>query len=413
MTAGSSFFVYGLSILTGPLLARSLGPSGRGDLAAVVVPTQLFAWLLTFGLPAATAYYAHSHQRRALNMTAWLTSVLVGLPLVAIAWPLVPRFLHEHDPATVGWFRWFLLSGLLILPQYACLDYLNGRGMNLRFNALRNVSLLSYSLSIFVLAIAGQLSLVSALKAAFFCNVAGAVVAFTFARGWPTGGFERSTAKLQASYGMRVAVGQLAQVVVGRLDQFVMVGLVASDQLGLYAVAVTAAGVSGAVGSGLALSLFPHVRNAPSTEARRAALGRALRWMGLISVSLAAAAAVSANWILPLLFGEGFRGALAPLWVLLPGQICYDLANVVSVGLQADGRPGASSRGLSLAAVLTVVGVAVAVSPWGIVGAAAVTTFSQAAYLAYVSRAIRRPHRQAELRLQADDQAVDGALVSA
>jgi O-antigen/teichoic acid export membrane protein len=402
LSSGSSLFVYGLSVLTGPLLGRALGPSGRGDLAAVMVPTQLFAWLATFGIPAATAYYARSHSRRELNMSAWVFTIVFGIPAVAIAWPFVPRFLADHDPVTITWFRLFLVSGLLILPQYSCLDYLNGRGKTIRFNALRHLSLLGYSACVIVLSLIGQLTLSSALKAGFICNVAGAAIAFSWAWGWPGRGFRFATLKQQLDYGWRVALGQVAQMVVGRLDQFVMVGLVDSRELGLYAVAVTAAGVSGAIGSGMALAVFPHVREAADAAARRQTLARGLRWIGMTSVGLGAVTALSAPWVIPMLFGGGFRGSLAPLWVLIPGQVCYDLANLISVALQAEGRPGASSRGLTLAALVTAGGIGFAVGQWGIVGAAAVTTASQAAYLLYVGLAVRRPAKGARLGPDAD-----------
>jgi hypothetical protein len=41
--------------------------------------------------------------------------------------------------------------------------------------------------------------------------------------------------------------------------------------------------------------------------------------------------------------------------------------------------------------VITAVGIGFAVGKWGIVGAAAVTTASQVAYLLYVALAVRRP----------------------
>ncbi|MFN0089370.1 MAG: oligosaccharide flippase family protein, partial [Acidimicrobiales bacterium] len=394
ISAGSSFGVYGLSVLTGPLLGRALGPAGRGDLAAVVVPTQLLAWILTFGIPAASAYYAPTHKRRELNMGAWVFALLVGAPLAAVAWPLVPRYLQGHDPVTIDFFRAGLVAGLLILPQYACLDCLNGRGRNLRFNALRHLALVSYSLCVLVLAATDRLTLRSALTAWLVSNLFGAAAAFSYGWGWPTGGFRLATLRAQLRYGSRVAFGQAAQMVMGRLDQFMMVGLVSPTQLGLYAVAVTAAGVSGAIGSGLALAVFPHVRNAATVEERRATLQRSLRWVAVASLSLGTLVGVSAPWVLTFLFGPEFSGSLTPLWILLPGQFCYDLANLLSSSLQAQGRPGSASRGLALAAAITAVGLLLAVRPYGIVGAAAVTTFSQFAFLCYVAAASKRSERR-------------------
>ncbi len=396
LTAGSQLFVYGLSLLTGPMLARALDADGRGDLAAVLVATQLFGWVATFGIPAATAYYATSMDRRELNMSAWFFSLVVGLPVVAVIWPFVPRYLNDHDPATVLWFRLFLLAALTVLPQYACLNYVNGRGGNVRFNALRHLALLSNSLVVIVLFLTDRLTLISALQASFFCNLAAAVITFTFAGGWPSRGFSWAALRIQLDYGWRVALGSVAQMTVGRLDQIIMVGIVAPEELGLYVIAVTAAGVSGALAVGMGLAVFPHIRDAPDHAARRATLRRGVRWMALSSTGMAAVIGLSAGFVIPLLFGEGFRGSLKPLYVLLPGQVCFDLANVIGQALQAEGRPGTSSRALTLAAIITASTITLAVSRYGIVGAALVTTTSQAAYLAYVTVAIRRPPTSAQ-----------------
>src|SRR5215207_4540866 len=40
----------GLALVSGPLLARALGPAGRGDLAAILVPAALLPTLADLGL---------------------------------------------------------------------------------------------------------------------------------------------------------------------------------------------------------------------------------------------------------------------------------------------------------------------------------------------------------------------------
>jgi O-antigen/teichoic acid export membrane protein len=94
--------------------------------------------------------------------------------------------------------------------------------------------------------------------------------------------------------------------------------------------------------------------------------------------------------VLPPLFGGAFRASLVPLWVMLPGQCAANVATVVSYKLMADNRPGAASAGLVVAAVVTVAGLAIAIRPFGILGAAAVTTASQVSLLAYVAAALFR-----------------------
>ncbi len=69
ITSGAGLAVYALALITGPLLARTLGPAGRGDLAAVIVPTQVLGFILLFGLPHAAAYYATKGTRSGWSRT--------------------------------------------------------------------------------------------------------------------------------------------------------------------------------------------------------------------------------------------------------------------------------------------------------------------------------------------------------
>ena len=389
LTAGTNLAVYALSLLTGPLLGRSLGPAGRGDLASVLTPTQLWAWATTYGLPGATAYLAPERDRGELITSAWLVATVVNVPLVALVWFLVPAYLAGHDPITVGWFRLILVGSLLSLPCYSTLNHLNGVGRNAAFNALRHLPTIGNAVAVLVLRLSGRLSLASALRATLITNVVGCAAAILFGRGWPRR-FRLSTLRAQWRFGSRLAIGQLASLAVGRLDQLLMVRLVSSAQLGRYAVAATAAGAGGALAQGLAFALFPRVRHAETARLRRREVRRASRWVLVGSGAMALAIGAIAPYLLPALFGAGFRDAVPALWLLLPGQVANDRATVLAAGLQASGRPGVATRGQLLATMCTAAGIVPAVARWGIQGAAVVTSLSQLAGLIYVSRQTAR-----------------------
>jgi O-antigen/teichoic acid export membrane protein len=113
-------------------------------------------------------------------------------------------------------------------------------------------------------------------------------------------------------------------------------------------------------------------------------------WVLAGSSAVCVVLALVVPWALPALFGPPFRGAVAPLFVLLPGQLLWNAAQVFKTRLDADNRPGAGSRAIALGACITVVGVPVAVPRWGIMGAAVVTTLSQAAFCLAGWWAVRR-----------------------
>src|SRR5579871_6639601 len=67
--------ILSVNLLTGIVSARSLGPSGRGELAAIMLPGML-ANAMTLGLPSAVTYTfkRHPEQRRALFTAAMIMS---------------------------------------------------------------------------------------------------------------------------------------------------------------------------------------------------------------------------------------------------------------------------------------------------------------------------------------------------
>jgi O-antigen/teichoic acid export membrane protein len=395
LTAFSGIFVVGLSAITGPLIGRSLGAAGKGDLAAVTVPPEMFGYLLAFGLPVATLYYADRYTTKQLIMSTWVFSVIVGGLAVAGLWFLIPGYLHGHNHEDVPWLRAYLVVMITYIPVSASVELLRHRQSLVAYNALRATFVLTVNTcAIVLLAIIGRLDLTTAIEAAIGSQVVWHLTVLIYCRAWPSRAFQRSVLLTQLGYGSRLVLGSLSEVVVARLDQLLLIGLVSSSELGIYTVAATAAGVSGPAAWGIALALFPRIRRAESEMEARRATREAVKWTVLSSVTVAVVVAAAAPEILPLLFGNQFRGALHPLWIMLPGQVALDLGNVISQKLMADNSPGDLSKAYVFAAVVTVVGLTLTVAHWGVIAAAVVTSVSEFCYFGYLWWKLRRNYRR-------------------
>ncbi|MCW2665556.1 MAG: rane protein involved in the export of O-antigen and teichoic acid [Frankiales bacterium] len=378
--------LYALSLLTGPLQAQALGAAGRGELAAVLVPTQLFTWLLGFGLPIAATYYRRQFGDRDLLSGCWFFALVAGLPAIALLWPLVPLYLDAHDPLTVGWFRAYLLTAVVAVPVAVSVQLLRLDARLGLSNALRALPVVLNTLAVVVLALLDRLTLTTALAAGLVPIVVSQLVGIAVTRGlaWP-----RLPAGWRATllvYGAKVTTGTLAGQLLARLDQLLLVGLVPSRELGLYAVAVTMAGLSQAGAQGIGLALLTRLSTAPDPSfARRARLLTLA-----MSCTIALATAVAAPYVLPLLFGAEFDDAVLLLWLLLPGAVLGDLATVRSQEFYVVGRPQVPSIALAIAAAATVVSLLLTVGAWGATAAAITTSLCQGLYLLVLTVAARR-----------------------
>lgn len=399
ITTGSGLAVYGLSVLTGPLLARALDTAGRGAYSAVNTPTQIIGWMLMFGLPLATAYHASNNDRRKLWAVSWAFVVFVGIPVVAALWFLVPLFLHQYPGNVVGWFRAYLVAGLLVLPYQSVYEYSRATGKNIKFNVYRSLPLVINTIAVVVLFVVGRLTLNTALAAMCGANIVLPLIVVALERGFVLPlrrNLDMSLGRELLNYGRRVAFGLLSTMVLARFDQFLMVGLVSPSQLGLYAVAVTAAGLTAPIAQGVGFTLFPYLRSEKDPQVSWRRMWQALRWVSISTIVMGGLMAVAAPWGLPKLMGDGFRDALPAFFLLLPGQICWNLGEVFKSKLEAENRPGLASNSLLAAAGFTVAVDPFVVPIWGIEGAAIVTSVSQLVYALLAWRFVHRnrPSRQ-------------------
>lgn len=363
------------AVLTGPVLARALGPEGRGELAAVLAPVALVALLATVGLPEACTYLVATRRwtaRRAARVGA-VTALLVGV-LAAVGLAVLAPVLLRQSPDQVP----LLWSLCPLVPIFLAGSALRGTFQGvLDFGTIvteRWVSVLSRLGLVTVFAVFGWLTVTSA---AWVTN--GTALAALGVLVWRTQRLPLRTASEQGEpppdgrgrsdllrYGSRVWVGSLSVLLILRLDQVLMAPLTAAAQLGFYAVAVALAEIPSAVSSAVRDVVF-------STSATRddpAVAARACRTVLVVLGGLAVVMVVSTPLAVRLLFGVDFAPAAPMAQIMIAAAVPSGLAAVAGAGLFAMGRPGTLSIAQAAVAVVNTVLVLLLVPAGGGMGAA-------------------------------------------
>jgi len=175
------------------------------------------------------------------------------------------------------------------------------------------------------------------------------------------------------------AVAGLALV---RGDMFLLVRLVPSDAVGLYAVAqAIALGQLGAVSPFLHVS-FSAVAGERDPRHALETLARHFRLAQLAAVAAGLLTAAVTPWVIRLMFGEQFSGAEATAWLLTGAATVWGMEQVLEFGLRAAGHtwPGIVSN---LAGLVVLAGAGIpACLHYGIAGLAASVLAAQALNLA-------------------------------
>jgi O-antigen/teichoic acid export membrane protein len=181
-----------------------------------------------------------------------------------------------------------------------------------------------------------------------------------------------------------------------QLDQLVLSQTVAPADLGRYAIAVSLTSLPIPLVAAIGNVAFPRLaaRRAVTEATRRLQLLAVLGSAGLAAGMLVPLALI-AYWLIPLIFGEGYRGAIPLLWILTPGAVFLACGQVVGDLLRGRNHPTVVAWAQGLAAVFTVALLIVLLPVVGVVGAAIASTSAYGIALAAMLRSLWRLPRHA------------------
>jgi O-antigen/teichoic acid export membrane protein len=374
--AVSNLAIPASAVLTGPILARALGPAGRGALAAVLNPIALSTYVFNLGVPQALTYAVakgRTTTERA-NRLGLALGALIGLVcaggLIALTPVLLRKYPHQQTL--------FILLALLLPLQMSVgmLRYVaQARGRYDLMTRERWFSVISRLVLIAGIALAGMLTVATAAWFTHGTAVLATLLLLPILFAGESRKIEESeeepeppsaTTRFLMRYGLTTWMGTVGGVLVMRLDQVLLTPLAGPKELGYYAVAVSVAEVPL-----LGLLAVRDVIFSASTDRDDPALvARATRATLIVAVPLCFIGILLAPLVLPPIFGAGFGPAVRMAQVLFLATIPNGVAMVMSAGLLASGRPGLDSRAQIVAAAVTVVALFALVPPLGAIGAA-------------------------------------------
>jgi O-antigen/teichoic acid export membrane protein len=340
------------------VLARALGPAERGAIAYFTTVALMAAILCAGGLrEAASVYIAREAEHRGSIAT---NTLLAGAVLTMIAAAIVCGVLL----ALPGLHPEALSRGnvALLAAGIAAASLLNlGYSLSLGLGLFRQQAILqplyvwTYAALLAVVWWAHGLTVTSAALIWIFGQLLGGVLMTALAlRRVGLGRIDVELQRRTWHFGVRAWIGSLSTFLNFRIDQVIMGAISTNAALGVYAVAVNASEVELYVPQSVSNSLIPIIA-ATAEEERTERTLRAFRLVVLVTAAGAVAALALGPFLLPLVFGDAFRGSVAPFLWLVPGGIGFVASSIFSAGLAASASPGRSSVGPFVSLVVGVV----------------------------------------------------------
>ena len=364
-----------LVIVSGVLVARSLGPEDRGYLALLIVVSGVFALAGLLGLPSAVTYYIArdpAHARRIVSSLAWVGVLQVGAVFVIQAAALAA--LVASDPQHV---RVAAAISLLLPPGILALSFgtaiLQGQRRFTPFNLLSILPSTAYVVGVVIVYALNATSLVLFMALWAAVNLIGGFVALAFAvRGLPKHAEEEpgpSRAQM-VKFGLKALLGSLSPVDVVRLDQAVVGLLLSPVALGYYVVGQAFSVLPRVVAASVGIVAYPQVASERDRHAARRAMWKffflGLTLSGLVVVALE----LLAGDLISRVFGEDFAEATTIAQILLLASFFMAGRRVLTDGVNGLGYPGYGTIAEVTSWIVLLVGLAILLPPFGAEGVA-------------------------------------------
>lgn len=382
-----------MQAVTGVLLARILGPAGRGELAAVILWPTLLTVVGSLGLAQASTYYiarAKSVEEQGrLVGTAFALALAISAVLIAIGLVVVPLALGGHDQNVVDTARVFLIVFIPVnLVAVVAMSLLNGQHRFALFQSVRILVIAAVLIGLIGLDLAGNLTIETGAAAYAGAYAIGGVVggAVLLRSVWGSIAVATEQARGLLGFGLRSALSQSMWSLNERADQLVISIFFSATSLGLYVVAVTLTSLTTLIGFSFAVIALPLIARFDSQAERR----RLAHLFIVATLVLATAVSLPIFVLEPQLirffFGADFVDAAGVGRVLLVAGVVFGLNRVMEAILQAVGRPLESSIGEGVALAVTAAGLAVLLPTMGIMGAGVTSLLAYTASSAFMIR---------------------------
>jgi O-antigen/teichoic acid export membrane protein len=382
----------GIGLIATMLVARTLGPEGRGLYAVATTVAAIGVQFGNLGLYASNTYFV-SRDRRLLPELLGISlvvsfgfgSLIAGLSYVLFAgWPRLAPVLGLSLIISLVWVPFGLAYQLLqnlLLGLQKIRDY----------NKIDLVSKTSGVLVILLLVAGRRLTVETALMAGLLAVIMG--FAWCLAKFRPYFGLLALPAyhsfKEQFFYGLRAYVAALLAFLVFRINLLMIKFLLNPEQAGYYSIASIMAEMIYLLPSVAGMILFPKLAALSDMVEKWRFAKKVTLGLGLLMLFFTIGAAILARPAIRLVFGVAFLPSLPSFLWLLPGIFLFSINTCYMNFFASIGMPMITVYSPGLALLVNFLLNLVLIPSWGIVGASLSTMAASgvmlAASLIYIS----------------------------
>jgi len=378
-----------LAAVTSIIVARSLGPEGKGIVAVAFMLPILVSRLGSFSIGAANVYLLGKRREQAkrifsnsIFLSIFLSLIYFGLFLLFFDL-LEGMFFRDVDNKFV--FLGFLLLPLLIFLAYSNHGMLLGLHRFKQFNFALIIRQFTYFTVLVVFLLVMGLDVLKVMCATILGS--GIALIYVLVSITKTTGCECNLhlglLKEAFAFGLKEHLGNTAQQLNIRLDLLILAVYLLPGEIGYYTIAFLLAELIWNIPDSIGLVLFPQVSSS-DRKASGVQTARLNRSALLLILFVCTFLALIGKVLISMLYGKAFIPAYPAMLFLLPGIAGLTVAKVLSKYISGIGRPLLTSLGSILGLLLNIPLLFLLVPRLGIIGASIASSVAYLAYAFYI-----------------------------
>ena len=362
-TFGTNLFIQGCTILQGVIVARLLGPLGRGEYAAVILWPTLFAAVSILGSNISISRLAAKGvEPGSLFRSAFLTGVVTSSLGAVACYFAAPFLMPANEAHLVPLARLFVLFIPLnhIGLNFVAVD-LGACNFNL-YNFYRSILNPLYVITLTVFWLIGIRIVEAFVIALLSAYLAVALIRFFFV-------FSRYNIKGRIYPILKIFKQSLLFGLAGMADPFyqqadkaILLWLLGAENLGIYVVALSASTAVNSLTTAAGAVTFTISAQENHREGAERVF-RIFRMSVFLWIVFGVMIAALMPWVLPLIYGKEFASGVVPAQLLIIGSAAVGLSSQLEQAMRGQGRAFVGLEG-RLAGLVIMAGLGILLSKY-------------------------------------------------
>ncbi len=381
-TFSSKIIILVLNLTTGIIIARILGPSGKGQYAIALLVSSVIASMISFNFGESAIYFLN---RKKIKLGTVITTDFVFLLSISIVAITVVFLLWQMRvlPWTELYDKRIFMFVIILLPvliaRLHILEILRGIKKFISYNNILIFQPIVHLLFVVIIINVWHLWVSGILLSIILSNIMVIILGFfsiinTFSI---KPKFSKSYLHKSIIFGLKGHIGNILQKFNTRLDQFFITPYWNSAMLGYYSVAVSICEVIWYLPDSIGIVMFPEIATVDNDNKKKLA-SKSLRIDIFFTVTFVLILSLSAWFIIPTFYSSAYKPAIKVVYYLLPGIFFMSISKVISKFFSGTGCPEINTYTSTISALFTIFLCIILIPRYNIIGAAIASSIAYA-----------------------------------